>query len=369
MVPSIMKLDKLALIPLSMFALLSVSCYDFVSQTTVMNSAPTWTGASAYTLGSTTGSIGLAGQDIYWFNGTNTPVLLADDALLDEFGAPYVLTGVAQSHTAGFDQHTFIHGNLVGDTDNISLLYVSGSSPLSMDWVDAFDPTIVENTNLYEIVQICDIASAADGSYGEPHEPNSHMYMSFRACTAGSHCTGGVLEFAVNDGIYGPTWWWPKVIGSTEQVQIRRPNGSLYSNECMPIAVTTRGDQTDQYLVVGDPSADEFTVFDAFAIGSGPIANLVVAEPNRNIRDIVIEGRGDGSSDYGMFATLWTGSAGSKIEHRTVINGDLPNETAHLVEPMPSNITFLSTLNLGAEGTTGVLYTFGTEVKRRSYAQ
>lgn len=363
-----MKLNKLVLIPLSTIALLSVSCYYYVSQTTVMNAAPTWTGASAHTLGSIKGSIGLAGQDIYWFDGVKAPVLM-DDYLLDEFGGPYVLTGVAQSHTSGLHEHTFMHGNLVGETDNLSLLYTYGGNPFSMDWVDPLDPTIESGKNLYEIVQICELASAADGSFGHPDDPSSHVYMSFRACTVGQDCTGGVLEIAVDDGVYGPSLWWPKINGSVEQIWIRQPNGVRYTNECMPIAVTTRGDQTDQYLVVGDPSHDEFSVFDAFAIGSGPISSLIVADANRNIRDIVIEGRGDGATDYGMLATLWAGPGGSRIEHRTITNGDLPNVAPHLIEPMQSNIQFLSTLNLGAEGTTGVIYTFGTAVARRSYAQ
>lgn len=40
-----------------------------------------------------------------------------------------------------------------------------------------------------------------------------------------------------------------------------------------------------------------------------------------------------------------------------------------LIEPVPSNIDVIATRGLGAEGTTGQLFTFGDQVMRREYLE
>jgi hypothetical protein len=241
-----------------------------------------------------------------------------------------------------------------------------------MEWVDPWYATpsfYAAVGGEHTIVEICDMASPADGSYGNPSDLNSHLFLSVRACRPSFWgCSGAIVEISVDTG---PQFWWTEYRNGTDQAWVETPTSAVtwFDNECMPIAVTARGDQSTQYLVVGDPSRDEFSVFDAASIGSGPIDHLTVSEPNRSIADITVEGRGDGSTDYVFLTTLWKGAAGSKLEHRNLVNGAFTSDPPFLVESMPSNIDFIATRGLGAEGTTGDLFTFGSQVMRRNYAK
>ena len=355
--------------PLCAFALLSVSCYDFVSQTTVMPYTEYWRRAAPHTLGNSSGGgvIGLAGQDIFYFAGNSWTKF--DDYLLDEFGGPYVLTSVAQTHTVGHHEHTFIHGNLVYQDDELSLLYTSGGSPYSMSWVDPWTYSFYADGEFYAIKEICDMAASSTGEYGHPSDPSSHLYVSFRARNdsgPGAYYVGGVMEISFTSGM---DYWWPRPTGSGDQVWIHQPDNTFFSNECMPIAVTGRGDQTEQYLVVGDRSMDELSVFDAYSIASGPVDSVRTPTSEFRIVELAIEGRGDGSTNYGFLVTLWRGSSGAKLEHTWIMNGDLDDGGPHLVESVPTNISHITSRGLGVENPTEQLYTFGNQVMRRYYEQ
>ena len=368
-----MKIRKITL-PLCAAALLAVSCYDFAGQTTVMSSTPTWTGSAAHTYSGRQGVVGLAGQDVYWFN-TGGPSYW-HDPLIQEFGGPYVLTSVTQTHTLGLHEQTFVHGNLVGETDNLSLLHTVQGGFGSMEWVDPwfFTPSIQDkNGTTLNIVEICDMASPADESYGNPSDPDSQLFLSVRACspTLGG-CAGAILEVSVDSG---EQYWWTEYRDGSEQAWAHAGTGPFwtgpewFTNECMPIAVTTRGDQSTQYLVVAEPSRDEVSLFDASSIASGPVDSFKANEPNRSIVDLTVEGRGDGEVDVMFLGTLWKGSAGSRLKHRNIADGDISTDPPFLVEVLPSNIDFIASRGVGAEGTTGDLFTFGAQVMRRNYAQ
>ncbi|WP_152629704.1 hypothetical protein [Haliangium ochraceum] len=347
---------------------MAVGCYSFVSQTTVMSSAPIWTGANHYTHGATYAGdvIGLAGQDIYLIQGNTTYLL--EDYLLDEFGGqPYTLTSVAQTHTLGLHEHTFMHGNPVGQTGNLSLLHTLQGNPFTMQTVPPFNTTFRDSGQVYEVVQICDLAATGDGSYGDPNDASSHLFMSFRACpVAGGACVGGVMEVGFDNSV---SMWSPRPAGTSDHVWVRKTSGSLFSNECMPIAATGKGDQTEQYLVVADPSWDEVTLFDASSVASGPLDSVRTLDSSFALRDIAIEGRGDGSVNLGMMTTLWGSSSAARLEHRVIANGDIGDDPPFLVESLPGNVRFIASRGLGVEGTSEQLYTFGSQLMRRYYQQ
>jgi hypothetical protein len=358
------KLAKMS-IPLCAAAVLAVGCYEFVSQTVVLNNAPEWTGSGSWSAGGGGGAVvGLAGQDVYWTSGSG--VEFYNDPLLDEFGGPYVLTSAAQTHTQGFHERSFFHGNLVGETDNLSLLFTGHFSITNpYEWVDPLYFDFYDGSTLFEVTQICDMAAGGNELYGNPSDPDSHMYLSFKACTpAGSSCTAGVMEISFDNQV---AWWWPKSVGGVEQVTVRRATGARFSHECMPISVTRRGDQQTQYLVVGDPSMDELTVFDASSIASGPTDYVYAPDSTRNIVDVTVEGRGDGSVDFGLLVTLWKGSGGARLEHRTIINDEFDAAGVMMYETVPSNVQAIASRGYGAEGTTERLFMFGDQLVRRDY--
>ncbi|PRQ04670.1 hypothetical protein ENSA5_05840 [Enhygromyxa salina] len=343
-------------------ALLAIGCYEFVSATTVLNSAPNWTGAAAHTFSGSHGVVGLAGQDVYWFD--NGGPTFWNDPLIDEFGGAYVLTSIAQTHTLGFHEHTFVHGNLVGESDNLSLLHTQQGSPSSMEFVDPSVSTFSKYWTSYQVTEICDLAAASHGNFGNPSQSSSHLYMSFRACELNdsSSCTAGVMELAFDTDI---SWWSPKQIGSTQQIWITKPNGTLFSSECMPIAVTSRGDQSTQYLVVADPSMDEVSAYEAYSLASGPVSDLQTFS-GAYIEDIALEGRADGNIDYAFLVTLWSDG---RVEHRLLTDGDIASGTPFLTEYLPTHIQDIATRNIGAQSSSGQLFTFGDQVVRRSYEQ
>ncbi|ACY15637.1 hypothetical protein [Haliangium ochraceum] len=360
---------KRSRIPLLLLAssLSLVGCYEFVTQITVSSVARSWTGANSFSQGNSGGSgyvLGLAGDEIHRISGTGISRIHDGDYAAD-FGGPYTLTSVAQTHTLGWHEHTFVHGNLVGSSDNLNLFrittaYLSNPRTKVRPWLTQF----TRGGTTYEVREICEIAANPVTTYGDPWDANAHLYMSFRACqVSGSSCTAGVMEISVSSD-----YWWPESIGSDVQVWIHKPNGTLFSNECMPFAVTQHGSQSEEYLVVGDPSMDEISVFDAFDIAAGPIDSLIDSDSSTNIRDITIEGRGESSNSYGFIATLRSGSSSARIEHNHIFNGVL-DATPFLSEAVPTNLKFIASRGRGLQSSSEYLYTFGSQVMRRSYQE
>ena len=346
-------------------AVFVVGCYELTSVTTQMWSNPGWTGSGRWAGSGAHLATGLAGQDIYHFREGFSRTDVAP--FLSQFGGEYELTGIAQTHSLGFHEHMFVHGNLVGETDNLRLLYGVVDYGPAMTWIEPLNPHFWEVGQDWEVVEICDLTAAETGEFGLPTDADSHLFMSVRACptTIGS-CAGGVLEVQIAPG--GEVWW----VRSTQEgyhATVRKPNGSLYSNECMPISVTARGDQTKQYLAVGDPDFDEISVFDAKRIFDGPLDSRRAYDSSHDIMDLVIEGRRDGTAEFGFLGVLWGSSGARRLEHTMLVDGAFPTGGPHLTETLAGDVDFIQTLGTGAEDSSAHLFTFGDRVQDRRYDQ
>lgn len=349
---------------LGLCASMVLACYELVSTTTVSTTPRNWTGAGHFSMGNAVSrqAVGLAGQDIYGFQASGS-VWSWSAPLLAKFGGPHTLTSIAQTHSLGHHEKLFIHGNRVGETDNLDLLHARSLNDL-FSVVEAFDPTFWDAGTYHDLVEICDMAAVTLPEYGNPNDLSSHLFLSFRACARnGSGCSGGVLEVQVNAQV---NRWWIRSNQEGGQVTNRKADGTRFSNECMPIAVTAYGDQSKDYLVVGDPSWDELSVFDANRLWEGPLDSHRAPDSSRNIEDVHVEGRGDGGLDSVMLSVLWRGSSSAKLEHWAVLGGTF-SASPFLVENLSSGVQLISGLGLGAEGTTGDLFTFGNNVVRRHY--
>ncbi len=355
---------KLSLLALSVLA--GAGCYELASATTVFSSARSWTGTGHASIGSTYGkhSVGLAGQDVLTFDSSGLRSSWTAPAM-SVFGGAHVLTSIAQTHSMGFHEHTFVHGNLAGRTDNLDLLYTYQTNLTALRRVQPWYIRFWDAGTYFNVVEICDLAAASLPSYGNPADLESHLFLSFRACPeGGGACAGGVLEVQVDTAI---SQWWIRSNQQGTQVTLRKPDGTRFSNECMPISVTSYGEQSRQYLAVGDPSWDEISLFDANRLWEGPLGSLRVADTTRNIKDVYVEGRGDGSTDYAFLAVLWRGSTSATLEHSVAVNGTFASDATHLIETVPSDVLFIEGRGLGAEGTSAALYTYGSRVIQRTY--
>lgn len=344
----------------------AAGCYQLSQISTVYSAAKTWTGTGHNSLGNQFNryAVGLAGQDLYMFSTSGLASTFTAPAA-SNFGGSHVLTSFAQTHAMGHHEHSFMHGNLAGQTNNLDLLHAYGTHLTSWSRVEAWYPEFWEGGKWYDIVAICDMAAATTQEYGNPYDLASHLFLSFRACAQdGTGCTAGVLEVQMDSWV---EYWWMRSNQEGNQVTIRRPDGNLYSNECMPIAVTAYGDQTRDWLVVGDPSMDELALYDANRLWEGPTDSLRTVDSTYNLKDVTIEGRGDGSVDYVFIAALWKSGSAAQLRHLAGANGEL-EAAPHLTETVASNVVSAQVRGAGAEATSGDLYTFSSsQVQRRVY--
>ena len=344
-------------------AVMVVACYRLVSTTTVVSSAPTWSGTGTRSTGGVTRSLGLAGQDVHWFTETGSGVLIAP--FLAQFGGPHRLTSYVPTAVLSHHEREFIHGNMTGRTDNLRLLYKDHPDNQAT-WVQPAGPTFWDGGEYLDVIEICGLAASEPIAFVHPYEPDSHLFMSFRACGRSSlTCAGGVLEAEFDQQI---TRWWVRSHAEGVQVTVRKPDGNRFSNECMPISVTSDRAQARQYLVVGDPSWDEISVFDALRLWSGPIESWRAPESNRAIRDLVIEGRRERTYDLAFVAVLWAGTAGTQLRHYSLADG-VVNETPFLSETLPTDVQLIESNGPRMLWDTGHLYTYGAQVVRRQYAR
>lgn len=175
-------------------AAMAVACYQLVFATTAMPSAPAWTGTGTRSIGGLTWSLGLAGQDVHWFTETASSVEIAP--FLAQFGGPYRLTSYVPTAVLSHHEREFIHGNPTGRTDNLRLLYKSHPSNQAT-WVEPLWPTFWDGGEYFDVVEICGLAASEPVAYVNPNEPDSHLFISFRACgRSAGICAGGVLEVA-----------------------------------------------------------------------------------------------------------------------------------------------------------------------------
>lgn len=346
----------------------AAGCYQLSQTSTVYSVAKTWTGTGHNSLGNRFNryAVGLAGQDLYMFSTSGLAYNFTAPAA-SKFGGSHVLTSFAQTHAVGHHEHSFMHGNLVGQTNNLDLLHAYGTHLTSWNWVEAWSPEFWEGGKWYDIVQICDMAAATTQEDGHPYDLESHLFLSFRACAQdGTGCTAGVLEVQVDSWVES---WWIRSNQEGNQVTIRKPDGSLYSSECMPIAVTAYGEQARDWLAVGDPSMDELVLYDANRLWEGPTDNLRTVDSTYNIKDVTIEGRGDGSVNYVFITALWKSGSAAQLRHVAGANGELES-APHLTETVASNVVVAQSRGVGAESTSGDLYTFSSsQVQRRVYVQ
>jgi hypothetical protein len=353
----------------SAVAILVASCYHLENSVVVMTNAPTWTGAGHASVGSASSpgrALGLAGEDIYV--GSTASMVLYDSPFLPELGAGYTLTGIAQTHTMGFHENTFLHAYAAGDVGSLDLFLVTGFNFNSYTRIVSTSPWFVESGTIYELTQICDMAGVPIPAYGLPSDEDSHLYLSVRACSMGDSpvCVGGVVEA---DFSATANEWGVKNSGGW-QAAIRKADGSLYSEECMPISATGLGDTSVHYLALGDPSADELALYEVGQLDQPPVSTRHLPHANQNIRDLVLEGRGDGTTDYGFLAVLWNGSGGTAIEHVLATNGTI-GSGAFLTEPVLNTTRFIHSTGAGGKpaNNRADMYTFGTRVYRRTYLQ
>lgn len=347
--------------------LAAAGCYELVQVVTVYSAARTWTGTGSMSLGTTyvRSPVGLAGQDVVAFSETGVRTIWSSPALVF-FGGAHRLTSITQTHGLGHHEHTFLHGNRIGRTDNLDLLYAFQSNLYALERVHAWYPRFHKLGTWFDIVEVCDMAAATLPELGQPDDLDSHLFLSGRACaTNGTGCVGGVIEAAIEPDT-NPMRWWVRSNQEGDQIAILKSDGTRFSNECMPISVTGYGDQLRQYLVVGDPSMDEISLFDAKRLWEGPLDSARFSDASRNIADVQVEERRDGSAECALVAVLWKGSTGAKIDHIAAVSGVF-SASAHLVEYVPSNVLFIESPGVGAEGDRHDLYTFGSQVNRRRY--
>jgi hypothetical protein len=341
-------------------AVVSAGCYSLSSAITLMSSAPAFTGTGARALGGTIHySVGLAGQDVHNF-GNSTFVQTAP--FLGLFGGPHRLTAYVQTVTAGFHQREFIHGNLVGHTDNLRLIYKEHPDNVP-SWVEAFWPYVWDGGEYFRLKEICGLAASDSPIYANPDDPESHLFLSFRACGQSTGtCAAGVLEAWVD--AQGSAWSVESGQDGT-YATLRRPNGARFSDECMPISVTSDRDQAKQYLVVADPSMDEVSIFDAFRLYAGPLSSARWPDGSRNLRDVVIEGARRGSVDVAWVAVLWSGTGGTALRHHSVGNGII--DSVAFLNESPGDVSFIESDTPGPISSTARLFTYGAQVVRRTY--
>lgn len=350
-------------------ASLAFGCYHLEGLSTVLGSAPYWTGAGHASVANATfggHAVGLAGEDVVVFRGTS--VSTYDSPLLAELGPGYTLTGIAQTHSLGHHENTFLHANPAGETGALDLFLNAGFHFHSTQRVAGNMPWFIHDDEIYEINRICDLAASELPEFGNPADDDSHLFLSVQACPFGSTtgCVGGVVEadFSTNS-----REWWVKYSGGY-QAAIRRPNGALFSAECMPISATGLGGSNRHYVAVGDPSQDELLLFAVGALHQPAVSSRRSARSNQHIADLVLEGRGSGTTDFGFLTVLWTGTGGTRLEHTLATNGTLA-ASPFLTEAVSSTSRFIHTTGAGGNpyGGRADLYTFGSSVVRRSYVE
>lgn len=360
--PSLGRLARFSAFALATSGVLA-ACYDLTAQVLVSSTPVAWTGTGSSSRNNQKRTLGLAGQDVHHFVGSRL-VEVETAPYLAQFGGPYVLTSSVPTRVLGLHELEFAHGNRVGQTGELRLLY--RSNPVNVaTWVTPAAPFVPADEEYFQIVQICGLTAARTLLWATPESPDSHLFLSIRACglTSGT-CAGGVVEVDMNASV---TSWWPAVGPTGVQVALKKPNGAFFSNECMPIAATGNAELARQYLVVGDPSVRELSVFDAFRLADGPVDHVATTDATRVLRDVVIEGKRESDTDQAVVGVLWGSSSDAVLRHHLLFDGTLT--AAYSTDALPNNARFVESpgplpaqLALGAS-----LFTFGSEVWRRDY--
>lgn len=328
------------------------ACYEQDgTPTNVWRESGAWTGSGDYSAGSSYGgmAIGLAGQDMVFFDQSGLRGR-TQDVLAGEFSGPYELTSIAQTFSVGHHEQSFLHGNLVGRTDNLDLFFTVQSqwwhtAPVRISASD--DIVIRDGSRRFTITQICDMATPdVSNGWVLPDHPQSHLFLSVRACE-GSSCVGGVVEAAFVDSF---SRWSIKYTGMTQHAHIHRTGSHRFSNECMPIAATRRSSQDAsaedrEYLYLLDPSMDQIHSFDTHNFTRGAVDQVRYSGAHRPM-DITAEAVRLGDLHHSFVQTLWRNGSRRYITHHYASNGQLSDEE-FLLENVNSDITHIQSLGSG----------------------
>ncbi len=300
------------------------------------------------------------------------------------FGGDYTLTSFAQMHRSSWGD-VLIHGNRTGATDEFRFAHTNDPFFKELDWVEPSTTNFNVGGQGYELLEICEIiARPVNTTFRGLDNPDMQAFISFRAKRNGSttaEVVGGVMEIDFIWDISDEKWLWLGMDtppGSEEETEIwiRQINGESFSDECMPIAVTRGGKQTVNYLVVGDPSEDEITVFDAAHLSAGPLDSIKESNLDYSITDITVEGRGANelNDNYGFVTTLWGNAENEKrLEHILIMDGDIDNygpfleEILHETSSGINELNFIETRGNGADYAQEYIFTLGDAVERRLY--
>jgi hypothetical protein len=259
--------------------------------------------------------------------------------------------------------------NVIGSTD----LFVQSGLPTTTGWHRAAptSPWIVEHgvdAVWHRIEQVCDVAAIT-----RTEAPVNRVFASVRVRrTASSPRYGAVVELQL-DTTTPPTW---KVVSlasapGLSNAALYDEDGEFFSDECMPIDVTTGyGDQSAQRLVVADPSGDAIMMYDVNNLRAGAIATVHAPSSTLAPVDIAILGDRENGRDYVFITALWRGSGTPQLRH---YNGNLGGliSAPHLTETMAADVRFIQGPLQGVLATPPIfradLYTLGNQGLRRSY--
>lgn len=361
--------------------ILGTGCYSFAWSTVSYSTPVTWTGSGRGTFASSLWGrgVGLAGQRMILLEGSPSdgfgPIVI-DDPLASHFsGASYLLRSYTQTLGAYGHQFGVLLAHLASGGANVDLFFQTGV-PAAAPWYRArpSSPTFWEapvDAITWTIVELCDVAAITD-----PFSTSAHrVFASVRARRCSSSCStalrGGVVELQL-EGVSGfaPSWRVVLDENGLGNAAMHDQDGNTFSDECMPIDVTTAySDQAGQRLVVADPSDDEILMYDVSRLRSGPIDVISTPDGARSPVDIAVLADREGSADFVLVAALWRGSAAPQLRHYTGTLRTL-GATAHLTESMSSDVRFIQgqlQAVTTAPALRGNLYTLGDRAIRRTY--
>jgi hypothetical protein len=302
--------------------------------------------------------------------------IVVDNPLGSHFGGqPYVLRSYTQTLGAYGHQRSVLLAHRPGVTDDLDLFTKSGI-PSAASWyrVPPSETQFVEHPVdivAWTIVQLCEIVAIT-----EPGTTDSvRVFASVRARRCWGSCDqvhAGVVELELVN-LSSTTRSWRVALDEygLGRAAMRGRDRYAFSNECMPIDVTTAyGDQTAHRLVVVDPSDDSILLYDVANLRSGPIDTIHTPDSSRSPVDVAIVGDREGSANYLFVTSLWRGSGSPQLRHHNGSLNDLSG-TAHLTESMPSDVRFIQGPLQGVTTTPAFradLYTLtNNQVVRRTY--
>jgi hypothetical protein len=250
------------------------------------------------------------------------------------FAEPYYLTSFAQSSSSSTEEQTWLHAEIAGRTDSLTLFATERLHLTTLKRITAIPDTgILDEGGVRTIRRICGMA----GVDRETEDPGP-LYLSVIACRhADTDCAAGVVEAEID--FIGGTWRVRNPVGA-QQATVRRPDGTPYPAECMPIATTGRGYFSKHYVALVVPSSGEIVVHRAGQLHVRAAGRLLEPAEGR-AHDIVFLRNAEALS---YLAVLWKSANETLIKHYTLLNLDSPERTSvssFHAEVVPHSIHFI----------------------------